>query len=104
MLFAHPVLELMTSHVVTVRDDTTLPAVARALDEHAISAVPVVDASGNVVGVVSRTDLVRIGRREAGSSRKATVITLPDRGVKDVLGEHPRDILSVLPKTPLRDA
>jgi CBS domain-containing protein len=54
--------EIMTRHVVSVRPDTPLKEVAQLLLEHGISAVPVVAASGEVVGMVSEGDL--IGRAE----------------------------------------
>jgi CBS domain-containing protein len=53
------VREVMTSPVVTVSEEATIRQVARVLDAHSITAVPVVDDSGAVVGVVSEADLVR---------------------------------------------
>ena len=53
------VRDVMTSPAVTVRPDEPLHTVARLLDEHAITALPVVDDHGQVVGMVSETDVVR---------------------------------------------
>lgn len=53
----------MTREVVAVAPDTTTHEIARILLDHGISAAPVVDASGQVVGMVSEGDLV--GRDEA---------------------------------------
>jgi CBS domain-containing protein len=50
--------DVMTTTVVTVSPETPVPEVARLLHEHRISGVPVVDGSGNVVGVVSEGDLI----------------------------------------------
>jgi CBS domain-containing protein len=50
--------DVMTTTVVTVSPETLVPEVARLLHEHRISGVPVVDGSGNVVGVVSEGDLI----------------------------------------------
>ncbi len=55
--------EIMTTDVVTVSPDTPTPEIAQRLLEHKISAAPVVDASGMVVGMVSEGDL--IGRSDA---------------------------------------
>jgi CBS domain-containing protein len=55
--------DLMTSEVVSVSPDTPLRDIAGLLLAHQISAVPVVDAAGTVVGMVSEGDL--IGRSEA---------------------------------------
>jgi CBS domain-containing protein len=50
--------ELMTAHVVTVRETATVKEAVELLTENEISAVPVVDEAGCPVGVVSRSDIV----------------------------------------------
>lgn len=50
--------EIMTKPVQTVRQDAPLKDVARLLTEHRISGLPVVDAGGAVVGVISEADLL----------------------------------------------
>ena len=50
--------ELMQTDVVTVAPGTSLKEVARILVERGISGVPVCDAEGRVLGVVSETDIV----------------------------------------------
>jgi CBS domain-containing protein len=50
--------QLMQRDVVTVSPGTTLKAVARLLVERRISGLPVVDDSGEVLGVVSAGDIV----------------------------------------------
>ncbi len=57
---------IMRRTVVTVRPDTPLRDVARVLVEHGISGVPVVDAEGAILGVVSEADFVL---RERGVPR-----------------------------------
>ncbi len=54
--------DLMNRDVVTVQPDTPLREVARILLQHQISAVPVVSANGDLVGMVSEGDLV--GRKK----------------------------------------
>ncbi len=55
--------EIMTKDVVAVSPDTPTPQIAQRLLEHKISAVPVIDSSGMVIGMVSEGDL--IGRSDA---------------------------------------
>ena len=55
MLFAN---EIMTKNVVTVRPDTDVSEIANLLIEGRFSAVPVVEADGSLVGIVSEGDLV----------------------------------------------
>ncbi|NUW39470.1 CBS domain-containing protein [Nonomuraea rhodomycinica] len=50
---------VMTREVASVNGSTPFKDVAEVLIAHAVSAVPVVDAEGHVVGVVSEADLLR---------------------------------------------
>jgi CBS domain-containing protein len=50
---------IMTRKVVTARPTDTVATVARLLSENAISAVPVCDANGALLGMVSEGDLMR---------------------------------------------
>lgn len=73
MLFSKPVSDFMTTDVTSVGPDTPLATIARMLDERRISAVPVVDRSGSILGVLSRTDVLRsVGSRLARIGRQAS--------------------------------
>jgi CBS domain-containing protein len=50
--------QIMTTPVVTVRPETTVRDAAMLLLEHRITAAPVLDAGGELVGMVSEGDLV----------------------------------------------
>jgi CBS domain-containing protein len=51
--------DVMTSPVITLRPNTSVPAAAALLCSHGFTAAPVVDASGSLVGIASEADLVR---------------------------------------------
>jgi len=51
--------EVMTGDVVHAQPAAPCQEVARLLDRHRVGGLPVVDADDKVIGVVSRTDLVR---------------------------------------------
>lgn len=51
--------DVMTRGTIAVRDDVPLAEAAQVLDKHHISGVPVVDRDGELVGVLSQTDLLR---------------------------------------------
>ena len=51
--------DLMTRRVLTVPPTAPVPDIARLLCDRGISAVPVVDKSGAVLGVVTEADLIR---------------------------------------------
>ncbi|MFI5042497.1 MAG: CBS domain-containing protein [Acidimicrobiales bacterium] len=52
------VKDVMTTEVVAVRRDTTLKEIAAVLRRYRVSALPVVDDMGKVLGVVSEADLL----------------------------------------------
>jgi CBS domain-containing protein len=60
--------DIMTSPVITVGPDAQVGETARLLLENRISAVPVVDGAGKLLGIVSEGDLMR--RAETGTERR----------------------------------
>jgi len=54
--------DIMTTRVITVLPDTSVREVARILHANRISAVPVADAEGRILGMLSEGDLVRRAR------------------------------------------
>lgn len=50
--------KIMTTEVVSVRQDTSVSRIARLMYEKAISAIPVVDEGERVVGIVTDLDLI----------------------------------------------
>lgn len=54
------VRELVTRDVAQVRDTAALDSAVRVLAEQRVSALPVVDASGRVVGILSEADVLRL--------------------------------------------
>ena len=79
------VRDIMTSPVVTARPDTTVPAVAELLVRHRISAVPVLDDTDAVVGLVSEHDLLgKPGATAAEVMTTALVTVTEDALVDDV--------------------
>jgi len=56
--------EIMTKKVITASENDPVDAVARKLEQHGISGVPVVDAKGLVSGIITSEDISKlIGRR-----------------------------------------
>jgi CBS domain-containing protein len=54
-----PVSAIMTRNVTTVRAGTSLDTVAELFLGRGLSRVPVLDAAGHLLGMVSKTDLVK---------------------------------------------
>jgi CBS domain-containing protein len=59
--------EIMTHDPVTVRPDTDLRTVKRLFEERDFNAVPVVDAQGRLVGLVTKLHLLRLFRPDRRS-------------------------------------
>lgn len=51
--------DLMTTRVYTVKEDTSVEAIATIMVEKKVNRVPVVDGTGKLVGIVSRQDLIK---------------------------------------------
>jgi len=52
--------DLMTSPAVTIHPDATVPGAARVMTAHHARRLPVVDADGKLLGIVSRRDLLSV--------------------------------------------
>ena len=50
----------MTSDVITVSPETPLHEIAMLLEERRIKRVPIVNKDGNLVGIVSRANLIQL--------------------------------------------
>jgi CBS domain-containing protein len=61
-------VDVMVRDVVTVRPDTDVAEAIRLLGEHDVSALPVVDPAGNLIGVLSEADLIH--RVEIGTEKR----------------------------------
>jgi CBS domain-containing protein len=97
------VQEVMSSPVYTVTAETSVKEALRMLDDHEITALPVVDATGRLVGVVSEVDLLwgalRVDQRRHELPMRDD-LDLPHL-VSEVMSRHP---ITVTPSTDLADA
>jgi CBS domain-containing protein len=95
--------QIMTRPVITVTPDTSIVDAANIMLQRHVSGLPVVDASGKLVGVVSEGDFIR--RSEIGTGRKRgrwlRFILGPGRSASDFIHEHGQKISEVMTKSPL---
>lgn len=103
------VRDVMTPHVHTVQPSTQFKSIARMMRVDRIGAVPVVDASGRVVGIVSETDL--LPKEEPQSALSHHLLESKDRRElrRKAKGLVAADVMTtpaitVTPDTPIRDA
>lgn len=64
---------LMTSPAVTARPEWSVVRAARVMERSGVKRLPVVDTDGRVVGVLSRSDLVRLFLRRDHAIREEVV-------------------------------
>ena len=103
--------DVMVSPVVTVKASASVKEVAKLLLERHISAVPVVDDQGKVIGIVSEGDLLH--RAEAGTEQRRSWWLLGLTGEITLLEEYVKaharkvadvmttKVISAAPETPL---
>ena len=53
--------DVMTPNTATVRQEADLNDICRVMEERQVRRIPVVDADGNCVGIISQADLARKG-------------------------------------------
>jgi len=58
-LAAMTAMDIMTSNPYTVKQEETLSHAAELMIEHGISGLPVVDKKSRVLGIITKTDIVR---------------------------------------------
>ena len=60
--------DVMTREVISIDPDSTVLQAARLMLQHRISGLPVIDAKGQLVGVLSEGDFLR--RRETNTEKR----------------------------------
>jgi CBS domain-containing protein len=93
--------QIMTRSVITIAPDATILEAAKTMLQHHVSGLPVVDAAGKLLGIVSEGDFIR--RSEIGTPRKRgrwLKVLLGDSAV-DYVREHGRRVSDVMTGDPV---
>jgi CBS domain-containing protein len=105
--------DIMTRSVVSVAPQTTIAEAAQLMLQHRVSGLPVVDAQGVVIGIVTEGDLLR--RAEIGTERRRPrwieLLLGPGRLARDYVDAHARrvseimsaEVVSASPPEPVSD-
>ena len=80
--------QLMSSPAVTVTSGTTLAAAARLMDSERVKRLPVVDDGGRLIGIVSRSDLLKAHLRPDDEIQA----DLAGGALRDVVGAEAKSI------------
>ena len=106
-------IDVMVRDVVTVRPDTDVAETIKLLAEHDVSALPVVDEQGNLIGILSEADLIH--RVEIGTEKRRPwwleAVTGASTLAKEFAKSHGKevgeimtsDVVSVSEDTPLAE-
>jgi CBS domain-containing protein len=95
--------QIMTQQVITVGPDTSLVDAADTMLRHHISGLPVVDAAGKLIGIISEGDFIR--RAEIGTQRERgrwlAFLVGPGRIAADFAHAHGRKVAEIMTPDPL---
>jgi len=95
--------QIMTRPVITILPDTPIVEAANLMLQRHISGLPVVDASGKLIGIVSEGDFIR--RSEIGTQRKRSrflnFILGPGQAATDFVHEQGRKVAEIMTPEPM---
>jgi CBS domain-containing protein len=95
------VKDVMTSRVIWVEKDTPFAAIAAALRQYQVSAFPVLNPAGQVIGVVSEADLLAKLSLESGEGYTPGMISgiLHQQQLRKARATTAGDLMTTLPVT-----
>jgi CBS domain-containing protein len=95
--------QIMSRPVITVIPETTIVEAANTMLQKHVSGLPVVDATGKLVGMLSEGDFIRRG--EIGTQRRRgrflKFILGPGKAASDFVHEHGRKVSEIMTTEPL---
>ena len=95
--------QIMTRSVITIAPDATILEAAKTMLQHHVSGLPVVDAAGKLVGIVSEGDFIR--RSEIGTQRRRgrflKLILGPGQAATDFVHERGCKIAEIMTHDPV---
>ena len=90
--FQVPVNLYMSQPVHSVSPDASLEEAYDAIFEAGVSSLVVLDPDGEPLGIISRTDLLRVGGQASGTRPEASLLSFPERTVSDEMTENVRSV------------
>ena len=95
--------QIMTRPVITITPETTIVEAATTMLRRHLSGLPVVDAAGKLVGIISEGDFIR--RSEIGTQRKRgrwlKLILGPGKAATDFVHERGGKVCEIMTPEPL---
>ena len=103
------VRDVMIIDVITVTPDTTIEEASALAEKHKIGTLPVIDASKNLVGIITSTDLLHLMAQVLGFGQKgvrlhifglSTTEGICQYRIMEIMCQHQVNILSAFSITP----
>ncbi len=103
------VRDVMITDVITITPDTSLEEAVTLAERHQIGTLPVVDKEGNLVGMVTTTDLINLTAHVLGFGQKGVRLFILGLGspedirryqIMEILKRHQVGFLSAFDVTP----
>lgn len=93
-----PVKAYMTTNLLTIREDTTLEEIQKLVIRHNIGRLPVLDDTGKLVGIVSRTDIIRMLHEQSETiSERSDEKQIIKKNIKtEMQAQLPNNIYAIL--------
>lgn len=95
--------DVMSKAVVSVTPDCSIEDMAKKMEEYRISGLPVIDASGALVGMITEGDCLR--RIELGTARKGsmwrTFFATQGTLAEEYIQSHARKVAEVMTRDPI---
>ena len=90
--------DIMTKSVITGKPDTTLVQAAELMVKNRISAIPVLDKDGGIVGIVSEGDLMRRveGANDRSKSWWLSLFSDPQHNARSYIQEHGQHLQDIM--------
>jgi acetoin utilization protein AcuB len=103
MLSSITLQEVMSRDVITIHPDQTIVAAAQLMLQHRVSGIPVVGTGGELLGIITETDIFKalVDLSGVSSGRITFAFQLEDRAgsikeVADVIRRHDGQLASIL--------
>lgn len=95
--------EIMSRHVITVDANASVSTAIKIMLSHHISGLPVIDAKGKLIGIVSESDFLR--RAEVGTEKRRgrwlALLAGEEQEALDFTRQHGRKVSEIMSPNPL---
>jgi CBS domain-containing protein len=95
--------EIMSRHVITIGADASVSEAIRLMLSHHIGGLPVIDAQGKLIGIISESDFLRRGEisTEKKRGRWLALLVGEEQEALDFVRQHGRKVNEIMSPSPI---